>query len=404
VFRKKETRAEPIWYDVPDWARGQPTASGKRVDEDVAFKYSVFWSGVTLIADAVASLTPEAFVESEDGKIDVRPLPQWIRKPHPELRPSLVRNQLQTSVLCHGNGYAQLLRRSSDDVIIGMVPLDTKTVHCEWVPKMEGVSRRYQINAGPWLGPREIFHLQGPTKPGKPTGMSVINAASESISLGLTLEEFGARYFSQGSFSKTVLVLPGKILDDNQVKQTIRNYERAHRGPTNWHRPSVLSGPQGTDLKTISIPPEDAQFLESREFQALDVARWLRVPPHKVGVISKETSWGSGLAEQNTSLVQSTYAPWIQRWEETYTAYSPGGDGLGLFIRLNKSELLRGTFAEAAETWTNLVKEGVATPNEARKNLGLPRIEGGDKLREGQTLNGKVPAKKPTPTGKDGAK
>jgi HK97 family phage portal protein len=366
------------------------TQSGKKVGERDAFKYSVFWAASTLISDAISGLRPEAFREDAGGAVTNLALPPWIKKPHAELRPSLVRKQIQLSALVRGNGYAQLIK-TPNDTIVGMAPVHPDFVHCEWVPNMIGFQRRYRISGGPWLTNADIFHLQGPTMPGCATGMSIIAQAREAIGLGLTLEEFGARYFSQGSLAKTVIVVPGQTMKDDQAKQTVRNYERFHRGPGNWHRPALLNGPIGTDIRNISIPPEDAQFLQTREFQAMDVARWFRVPPHRVGIVSAQTSWGSGLAEANTAMVQDTYGPWITAWEELYTAYLPGGDGSGVQVRLNKSELLRGTFGEAAITWNALVMAGVATPNEARKALGLPRIDGGDTLKAGQSLTPGTP-------------
>lgn len=352
--------------------------SGKTISEQTALKYGVVWACVTLIADAISSLPPEAVREPTDGgPIQTTPLPSWIKSPHPELRRQEVWNQLAISLLLWGNGYAQILRRPSDGVILRILPLDPARVECEWDPNRSSF-RRYRIDGGPWLTSQDVFHVMGPSLPGSATGMSVIRHAREAIGLGLTLEEFGSRYFAQGSMAKVVIKVPNKTLGTDQARDIVNMYERFHRGPGNWHRPAVLSG--GGEIQNISIPPEDAQFLESREFQAVDITRWFRVPPHRVSIISKQSSWGSGLAEENTAMVQHTFRPWIMRLESAFTAYAPGGEDSGLRIRLNDASLLRGSFKEQVDAWQKAVSGQIATPNEARKALGLDPVEGGDEL------------------------
>ena len=384
LFDRLNTRAV-TWNRVyGDGTPGRTTAAGKRINEEIALKHSVVWSSVTLIADALSTMQPEAFKEDENGVKNRVPVPRWVLKPSLTFRRSDVFSQLLISVLLWGNGYALLVRRDSDGVVIGLTVLDPETVTCEWDPNRSGF-RHYKINNGQWLTEGDILHIQGATLPGKPTGLSVIGQARESIGLGLTLEEFASRYFGQGSHHKVVIKVPGKSLQEHESRDLVRQYEQFTRGVGNWHRPAVLSG-KDVDLVNISIPPEDAQFLESREFQALDVARWFRVPPHRVGIVSKQSSWGSGLEEENTALVQNTYRPWIKRLEAALTFYSPGGEDSGIIILLRQSELLRGSFKEMVAAWGTAVEKFIATPNEARLELGLNPIEGGDTLVQPQTL------------------
>lgn len=376
-----EQRAVTNWDVWGQDGSGSRTNSGTYVNETNAFKFQVVYSAITLIADGVASLPPQAFVESEDGTMEPAGLPNWIRKPHPEMRRFDVWNQLLISVLAWGNGYAQFIRRPSDGVIVGLSVLDPVDVTVEWDPNRLGY-RRYKIMNGPWLTAQEVFHIQGPTLPGREKGMSVIAQAREAIGLGLTLEEFGARYFGQGSQAKIVIELPGsQVPDEGKAKAIVSTFERFHRGKGNWHRPALVTG--GAKLHNISIPPEDAQFLQSREFQASTVAGWFRVPPHRVGLTSKSTSWGSGLAEENLAMLQHTFRPWILRLEGALTSYAPGGEDRGLIIKLGDDVLQRGTFKEAAETWGKLVELGIATPDEGRTKLGLKPLGGeAAKLRD----------------------
>lgn len=372
-----EMRAVLPWNVYGTEDDGSKTNSGNSVSETSGFKQSVVFAAITLIADGVASLPPRAYTENDDGSRVAQPLPQWIRKPHPEIRRADIFGQLLISAIGWGDGFASFVRRPSDGVIIGLNVLDPAQVHAEWDPDKPGY-RRYKVgNTGPWLTSADIFHIQGPTLPGEATGMSIIRYAREAIGLGLTLEEYGARYFGQGSQAKIVLEIPNNV-DEPKAKDIVRTFERFHKGRNNWHRPAIMSG--GAKLHMISIPPDDAQFLESREHQAIDIARWFRVPPHRVGIVSASTSWGSGLAEENMAMLQHTYRPWITRLQDALTMYTPGGQDLGTFIEFDTGALLQGTYGEMADIWTGLYEKDIANKNEARQKLGLPKVPDGDKF------------------------
>ncbi len=374
----EEMRAVIPWNVYGDEDSGQKTNSGNRVNEHTAFNMGIVYAAITLIADGVAKLPPQAFTLASDGtktKVDV---PQWIRKPHPEIRRYDIFSQLLVSALAWGDGFAQFIRRESDGVIVGLRVLDPAGVTAEWDAAKPGY-RHYRLDStGPWLTSYDILHIQGPSLPGSATGMSVIQYAKEAIGLGLTLEEYGARYFGQGSQAKVVIELPGGNIDEGKARDIVKTFERFHRGKSNWHRPALLTG--GAKIHQISIPPDDAQFLQSRDFQAIEIARWFRVPPHRVGIVSKATSWGSGLAEENMAMLQHTYSPWIQRVQDALTAYAPGGQDLGTLIELDTAALLQGTFKEQVDIWSGLYEQNIVTKNEARNKLGLEKVPGGDEF------------------------
>lgn len=375
-----EERAVLPWNVVGDADVGIRTLSGNSVSEDSAMKMGVVYASVTLIADGVASLAPMAYTLGQDGTKTKQELPQWIRKPHPEIRRFDIWNQLIVSALTWGNAYARFIRRPSDGIIIGLLPISPSQMECEWDDNKPGY-RRYRQNgmSNRWETSQEIFHIQGPTKPGEPKGMSVISLAREAIGLGMTLEEYGARYFGQGSQAKIVLEIPQSV-NETQAFDIVKTFERFHKGKNNWHRPAIMSG--GGKIHQISIPPDDAQFLQSRDFQAIEIARWFRVPPHRVGIISKQSSWGSGLAEENMAMLQHCFRPWITRFQDALTMYAPGGQDLGTQIELDTSDLLKGTFKEQMEVFSALFEKQIITKNEARRALGYEKVADGDKFLE----------------------
>ena len=128
----------------------------------------------------------------------------------------------------------------------------------------------------------------------------------------------------------------------------------------------------------MSISPEQAQFLEQRQFSVDEVARWFRVPPHMIGNLEKTSSWGTGIEQQSIGFVQFTLRPWLERIEKSWTrnmlTFNPGQR-----FRFDVSDLLRGDMQSMAEYSLRMHASGAMTANEIRaKFLGLPPFDGGD--------------------------
>ncbi|NJN53294.1 MAG: phage portal protein [Anaerolineae bacterium] len=142
--------------------------------------------------------------------------------------------------------------------------------------------------------------------------VSVISYARDSFGLTLAAERYGSRLFRNDSRPGGVLQTPNKLKPDAAARLKA-SWNAAHTGG-GQHRVAVLE--EGIEWKQIGISPEEAQFLGTREFQAEDVCRWFRVPPHMVGLTSKATSWGSGIEEMTIGFLTYTLQPWLTRWTQ----------------------------------------------------------------------------------------
>jgi HK97 family phage portal protein len=213
----------------------------------------------------------------------------------------------------------------------------------------------------------EILHVPAFTVPGKTRGLSPIDNAREAIGLGLTAEEFGARFFEQGTTMAGVIEHPGSPKPDEAI--LLRNmFRKSHAGVKNSHSVGVLTG--GASFKPITITPEQAQFLETRRFQKAEIALLYRVPAYLVD--SQVTStWGSGVEEQNKFFVDQTLMPWIVRIEQAVSTFLlPGLQ----YIRFNVDARLRAKTKERFEAYQMGLDNGFMNADEIRALEDLPPL------------------------------
>jgi HK97 family phage portal protein len=126
----------------------------------------------------------------------------------------------------------------------------------------------------------------------------------------------------------------------------------------------------------VSVPPADAQFLETRKFQTEEIARLFGVPPHMIGAVDKTTSWGTGIEQQTIGFVTYTLRPWITRFEQaiTDTLLAPANH----YAQWEVKGLLRGDTAQRS-AWYQIARNiGVLSPNEIRLLEDEQPYDGGD--------------------------
>lgn len=184
------------------------------------------------------------------------------------------------------------------------------------------------------LSSEDVFHVKGMTRPGmwEVTGLSPIQYARQGIGLALAAEEYGARYFSESATPPAVLETE-QNLEQEEVDELLARWEKAHAEKS--RRPAVTTG--GLKFRTITISPEESQFLETRRTSRSELAGFFRCPPHKVMDVERSTSWGSGIEEQNLMFSQDTLGIWIVRWEWALSALLPPPQR----VKFNLGALLR---------------------------------------------------------------
>ena len=366
------------WWDG---SAATQSVAGVRVDADTALKISTVWACRALLAETIASLPLVVFRSLPDGgreRARNNPLYAVLHdQPNGTQTAAEFREMMTGHVVMTGNAFAQI-KPGPRGAVDQLEPIHPERIPRTNVERLPNGRLRYKVKQDDGgtrtFNQDDIFHLRGPSKDGI-WGMSVIDYAIDSFGLTMAAERYGGRFFRNDSRPGGALRTPSKLSKEAAVRLKA-GWEAAHTGG-NQHRVAVLE--EGLEWQQIGISPEEAQFLESREFQAEDVCRWFRVPPHMVGLTSKATSWGSGIENLGLGFVTYTLLPWLTRWTQAISRdliLAPDK----YFADFIVEGLLRGDIASRYNAYAIAIQWGIMNPNETRRLENMnPRTDpGGD--------------------------
>lgn len=362
------------------------TTSGKLVNERTAMQTTAVYACVRILAEAVASLPLHLYISTADGgkeRVVRHPLYYLLHdEPNPEMTSFVFRETMMAHLLLWGNAYAQIIRDGHGRVM-ALCPLLPNKMEVSRSPKGDLLYTYRRDKNESWepadtekiiLRKDEVLHIPGLGFDGL-IGYSPIAMAKNAIGMALATEEYGASFFSNGANPGGVLEHPGVIKDIQRVKDS---WNSAYQGTGNAHKVAVLE--EGMKFQAIGIPPEQAQFLQTRKFQINEIARIFRVPPHMVGDLEKSSF--SNIEQQSLEFVKYTLDPWVVRWEQAIqqSLILPSEKG-SLFVKFNVDGLLRGDYKSRMEGYSTARQNGWMSANDIRALEDMNRIsseEGGD--------------------------
>jgi len=361
------------------------TTSGKTVNERTALQTTAVYACVRILAEAVASLPLYLYKYTADGgkeRIIDHPLYYLLHdEPNPEMTSFVFRETLMAHLLLWGNGYAQIIRDGNGRVI-ALYPLLPNRMEVSRSPKGELIytyrrdrdENGFPDNEKITLRRDEVLHIPGLGFDGL-VGYSPIAMAKNAVGMAIATEEYGASFFSNGANPGGVLQHPGVVKDIPRIKE---NWNAVYGGSGNAHKIAVLE--EGMKFQAIGIPPEQAQFLQTRKFQINEIARVFRIPPHMVGDLEKSSF--SNIEQQSLEFLKYTLDPWVVRWEQAMqqSLILPSEKG-SLFVKFNVDGLLRGDYKSRMEGYSTARQNGWMSANDIRALEDMNRIsseEGGD--------------------------
>ena len=355
---------------------GHQTGSGMVVTPETALKISTVWACVGLLADCVAMLPLVMYRRLPNGgreRVDNHPLSYPLHTlPNSKQTAIEFRSMMQGHLMLRGNAYARIVpgpRGPVDELI----PIHPDRVTIEALP--DG-GARYRVAGDRVYNDEDILHVKGLSLDGV-RGLSFVEHARETIGLSLAGERSRAKFFGNGSRVMGVLKTPGKLSKDGGARIKA-SWEAAQSGVENSFRTAVLE--EGLEWQDIGLNYKDAQFIEGSEFTAEDIARWLRVPPHMIGLTSKATSWGSGIEQMGIGFVTYTLMPWLIRWTQAISRDLIIAPQL-YFAEFITDALLRGDTLSRYNAYSIARSIGVLNANDIRKLENMnPRTDpGGDR-------------------------
>jgi len=348
------------------FGRGNKPLSGKPMTRQRAMTMIAVWQCIDLIATGVATLPSAVYAESPDGLKREIATPQWLKLPAPYMVPADFWNRVMVSLLTDGNAFIWT-QRNDQGRIIGLRVLDPRMV---WVEENESKTDiRFQIE-GEWFDRSWILWIPSFTVDWQLRGLSPIDAARQAIDLGLTVEEFGARFFHQGASMSGVITHPGN--PDRDEAEMLRDmFKKKHSGINNSHAIGILTG--GASWQNITISPEEAQFLETRRFQKGEIAGLFGVPAYMVDPTVTST-WGTGIEEQNSLFSIFALQKYVIKIEQAVTLFLLPGKQ---FFKFNVDARLRPKTSDRYKAYETALNAGFLNRDEVRALEDRPPIPGG---------------------------
>ena len=343
------------------------TNSGKTVNERTAMQTTAVYACVRILAETIASLPLHTYMNTESGKEKARDHPIYYLlsdSPNPEMTSFVFRETLMGHLLLWGNSYSQIIRDGHGKVV-ALYPLLPDKMKVE---RSENGEIYYIYNSEGkdyLLRNTEVLHIPGLGFDGL-IGYSPIAMAKNAIGMALATEEYGAKFFSNGANPGGVLEHPGVVKDPHRIRDS---WNQVYQGTSNAHRVAVLE--EGMKFSPIGIPPEQAQFLETRKYQTEEICRIFRVPPHLVGDLERATF--SNIEHQSISFVVHTIRPWLVSIEQSINkALFSDKEKEKYFVSFLVEGLLRGDYESRMRGYSIGIQNGFMSPNDVWGLRGYP--------------------------------
>lgn len=359
---------------------GQSSAAGFPVTPESAMRVSAVYAAVRLLGGAVASLPVSVYREQNGEREAIEPNLWWLLNEQPieNWTAAAMWEWVMLSICLRGDGFVEIVRKGAS--VSALRPLHPDHVS---VAK-KGDTLIYTVTdpdsaAAKTLHQDDMLHFAGFGFNGL-RSMSVIQwAAFQSIGVALASDHQAGKLFANGASPKHAILSPNKMNQD-QIDGLKNEYKAKMAGSDNAGKPLVLT--EGLSVKEMSLSAVDAQLLESRKFQVIDIARAFGVPPHMIGAQETTSSWGTGVEQMTIGFVKFSIQPHITRIRQElnrklFRRASP-------FIEHKMEGLLAGDSKAEGEYMRQSVGgsqgPGWMTINEIRKIKNLPPVAGGDAL------------------------
>lgn len=346
-----------------------------RVDEITAMTVAAVFACVRYIAESIGALPWHVYERRGKNRVGRPDDPvDWVLgvRPNPETSAMAWREKMLADAMLYGGGFSELVFDQAGR-ITAMWQLDAADVELvrddagELVYRVRGGGSRVPIPAG------NVFHVHGLGYDGI-TGLSVLQAGARDIGIALAQSKYASATYRNGA-RPSVVVETEQALRQEQIDLYRDQIEKIHKGADNAAKTAILGS--GMKLRPLSLSPADLQLIESQKFSVEQVARWFRVPPHKVGALDRAT-WGN-IEHQAIEAVTDCLLPWCVRLEQEAHAKLIGRNNQArVYTRLNLAGLLRGDIKTRYDAYAVGRINGWLSANDIRELEDQNPIPGGD--------------------------
>ena len=351
---------------------GLSNYAGVSVTEQSALGLSAAWRATSLISQTIASLPLRSLRDADDGTR--QRVSSFLDNPGGPDGPTQFEwtETVLVYLLLHGAAPLAHIYNGGGG-LAGLTPIHPLCVEPQWETDTAGKrTGRKVFVVSLDDGTRRTFtqdqmtYVPGLSLDGL-RGASVISVARNSLGTALAGDKAAGRMFGNGAMIAG-LVTPEDDVTEDEAKVIKEGLNAKLSGTENAGDIAVIN--RKLKFQPWTMSNEDAQFLESRQFSVEEIARWFGVPPHLLMQTDKQTSWGSGVAEQNRGLARTVLAPWCNRIEQRLSRLLRGS----AFVEFDLTGLERGNPEGEIELLIKQVEAGLLTVDEARRVRNLPPL------------------------------
>lgn len=363
--------SDPI---LAEWlSLGAPNYAGVVVGEYSALGVSAVYRAVSLIAGTIAGLPMRTLRDVDGTRTRIQ---SFLDDPGAPagLTPFAWKETVLAHLLLHGNAYLAHVRNGAGG-LLGLTPFHPQCVQVEYADVPGGKRFTATLDSGQRVqyDATSMTQVMALSLDGL-RGMSAIEVARNGLGKAIAADRAASRMFSSGALFSG-LVSAEEDIDEAEVKAIKESLDAKTAGWENAGSVAVVN--RRLKFQPWTMSQADAQFLESRQFEVQEIARWFGVPANLLMDPGAVSTWGTGVEIQNRGLARYTLAPWTGRIEQALSRLLP----MPRFVEFDYAGLERPTPEQEIDLLIKQVQAGLLTVNEARHIRNLPPLDGGDEPR-----------------------
>tara|TARA_Y100000401_G_scaffold5734_1_gene3883 strand:+ start:3716 stop:4906 length:1191 start_codon:yes stop_codon:yes gene_type:complete len=343
--------------------------------QDNALTFTAVWAAIRLLSESISCLPLSVYKKEKNGdKTELTEDPVcYLLKYRPNTYQNKVTflEKIMTDLLLDGNSYVQIVRNRNGRPV-ELLPL--KYANMNTILKDNRLFyHNEQVNMT--MDSEDVLHFKLITDEDGYTGLSPIEQCKRAIAWGLDLEKYGKSFFENGAKLSGVLE-SDRSLSTEAIERLRVSFNDNYSKLKGANQTAVLE--EGLKYKPIQISPDQAQWLNSRQFSIEEVCRIFNLPPHLLKDLSKSSF--NNIEMQSQEFVSYTLMPYLQRIELEMNIKLFRKTEVGKkYVKFNVNGLLRGNIKDRAEFYNKMINSGVMSVNEVRAKEELNRVESGDK-------------------------
>lgn len=352
-------------------------SGGEVVTPITAMKVSAFYRGVTYVSSQVSKL-PWNLKDKENNYLEDNSINKLIElSPNKEMSSMFFRMLLIQQALIHGNGYAEI-ERDGIGRPIALWPIKSTRVSGE--RDKETGELWYKVSASNlneetvYLRRKDVFHISNIHTIDGIFGQGLVYFASQILGIGLGADRFANSLFANGGLPSGYLKVDGTLSDDGKKRlkeQWQKNYGGRKVGGT-----ALLE--DGITYESISMDPTVLQFLETRQFNVKEIARYLGVPPTKL--FDTEATTYNNVENANLEVIVDTLDTWTKIFEFEADRKLLNDRFGGRKTEMDLFQVFRGDMGTRGKYYSDMMQNGAITSNEIRLKEGFAPYPEGDKF------------------------